>query len=110
MNLIYLGLVTERVPIIPRFTPKHIGSDSPDLDFGEVFDIPRLQQAINLPILQWPQVKVSFQFYSGNVIFCRILNIADRTPTASSPMIWDAGTPRMPSGTPRAYTIPLLAA
>ncbi|KAJ7746811.1 hypothetical protein DFH07DRAFT_589770 [Mycena maculata] len=57
MNLIYLGLVTDRVPIIPRFTPLHIGSDKPELDFGEVFDIPRLQEAINLLILQWSQVK-----------------------------------------------------
>ncbi|KAJ7780327.1 hypothetical protein DFH07DRAFT_470175 [Mycena maculata] len=58
MNLVYLGLITERVPIIPRFTSsRHTTSDTPDLDFGEVFDIPRLQEAINLPILQWSQVK-----------------------------------------------------
>ncbi|KAJ7493304.1 hypothetical protein B0H11DRAFT_956715 [Mycena galericulata] len=57
MNLIYLGLITERVPIIPRFTPRHLQSSSSELDFGEIFDIPRLQEAINLPILQWSQVK-----------------------------------------------------
>ncbi|KAJ7173651.1 hypothetical protein C8R46DRAFT_119249 [Mycena filopes] len=58
MNMIYLGLVTERIPIIPRLIPINMPPNSTELDFGEVFDIPRLQKAIGLPILEWPQVKV----------------------------------------------------
>ncbi|KAJ6547863.1 hypothetical protein B0H10DRAFT_2170100 [Mycena sp. CBHHK59/15] len=59
-NLIYLGLITERVPIIPLFTPMHVAegpSHGPTLDFGDVFDIPRLQRALRKPILEWRQVK-----------------------------------------------------
>ncbi|KAF8196887.1 hypothetical protein K438DRAFT_1673147 [Mycena galopus ATCC 62051] len=59
MNLIYLGLLTERVPIIPRFVPapEHMPPSSPEVDFGDVFDIPRLQHEIDMPILEWHQVK-----------------------------------------------------
>ncbi|KAK7031517.1 hypothetical protein R3P38DRAFT_2924116 [Favolaschia claudopus] len=57
MNLIYLGLITERIPIVPRFTPVNMPENSPELDFGEVFDILRLQQGLDLPVLEWHQVK-----------------------------------------------------
>ncbi|KAJ7708791.1 hypothetical protein B0H17DRAFT_1030880 [Mycena rosella] len=57
MNLLYLGLITERVPVIPYFTPTHVGGSAPTLAFGEVFDLPRLQKAIGAPILEWHQVK-----------------------------------------------------
>jgi hypothetical protein len=58
MNLLYLGLITERVPVIPYFTPTHVGGNAPTLAFGDVFDLPRLQKAIGAPILEWHQVKV----------------------------------------------------
>ncbi|KAJ7623652.1 hypothetical protein FB45DRAFT_837988 [Roridomyces roridus] len=58
MNLLYLALITDRVPVIPFFTPTHVGLGlAPTLLFGEVFDIPRLQRALGLPILEWHQVK-----------------------------------------------------
>jgi hypothetical protein len=57
MNLLYLALITERVPVIPYFTPTHVGGSAPTLAFGEVFDIPRLQKAIGAQILEWHQVK-----------------------------------------------------
>ncbi|KAJ7089795.1 hypothetical protein B0H15DRAFT_930626 [Mycena belliarum] len=57
MNLLYLSLITERVPVIPYFTPTHVGGSAPTLAFGEVFDLPRLQEAIGAPILEWHQVK-----------------------------------------------------
>ncbi|KAJ7272628.1 hypothetical protein B0H12DRAFT_1007870 [Mycena haematopus] len=59
MNLLYLALITERVPVLPYFTPTgHIaGGNAPTLPFGEVFDIPRLQKAIGAQILEWHQVK-----------------------------------------------------
>ncbi|KAJ7474504.1 hypothetical protein B0H11DRAFT_2035682 [Mycena galericulata] len=53
MNLIYLGLITERVPIIPRFAPRHLQPSSSELDFGEIFDIP----------LQWSQVQEPYSQY-----------------------------------------------
>ncbi|KAJ7173653.1 hypothetical protein C8R46DRAFT_1189838 [Mycena filopes] len=57
MNLLYLGLITERIPVIPYFTPTHVGGSAPTLAFGDVFDIPRLQEAIGTRILEWHQVK-----------------------------------------------------
>ncbi|KAJ7125784.1 hypothetical protein C8R43DRAFT_1212127 [Mycena crocata] len=63
MNLIYLSLMTERVPILPPFNPTHIkkgaaaGTTIPTIDFGEVYDIPRLQKALGKPVLEWFQVK-----------------------------------------------------
>ncbi|KIM70241.1 hypothetical protein SCLCIDRAFT_102054 [Scleroderma citrinum Foug A] len=56
-NLLYLAMITERVPILPRFIPSHIGPDALDIPFGHVFDVPRLSKAIGLPILEWEQVK-----------------------------------------------------
>ncbi|KAF7356995.1 hypothetical protein MVEN_01036100 [Mycena venus] len=57
MNLLYLALITERVPVIPYFTPTHVGGSAPTLAFGEVFDIPRLQKEIGARILEWHEVK-----------------------------------------------------
>ncbi|KAF9225474.1 hypothetical protein BS17DRAFT_879488 [Gyrodon lividus] len=56
-NLLYLAIITDRVPIIPKFIPSHIGGDTPPIAFGDVFDIPRLQNALGIPILEWHQVK-----------------------------------------------------
>jgi len=57
MNLIYLGLVTERIPILPMFTPSHIGGSVPPIDFGDVFDMSRLRSGLGKPVLEWHQVK-----------------------------------------------------
>ncbi|KAJ7492380.1 hypothetical protein FB451DRAFT_1388779 [Mycena latifolia] len=64
MNLIYLGLITDRVPILPAFLPSHLmlntlSTDHVPLTFGDVFDLPRLRQAIGKPILEWRDVKAS---------------------------------------------------
>ncbi|KAG2128627.1 uncharacterized protein EDB93DRAFT_1256626 [Suillus bovinus] len=56
-NLIYLALITERMPIIPKFLSNHIDPSAPPFVFGEVFDVPRLSQAIGIHLLQWHEVK-----------------------------------------------------
>ncbi|KZT30814.1 hypothetical protein NEOLEDRAFT_1174185 [Neolentinus lepideus HHB14362 ss-1] len=56
-NLIYLGLITDRTPIVPPFTPSHIGGDVPPIPFGEVFNVSRLAQALGTPVLEWHDVK-----------------------------------------------------
>jgi hypothetical protein len=65
-NLIYLALITERIPVIPFFPPSHIAdgdySYGPTINFGEVFDVPRLQREIGIPILEFHQVKVGSIF------------------------------------------------
>ncbi|KAF7298640.1 hypothetical protein MIND_00811100 [Mycena indigotica] len=66
IHLLYLALLTQRVPIIPHFVPTHIlgpetsqidGFSGPDLDFGEVFDLPRYSRLTNQAVLEWWQVK-----------------------------------------------------
>lgn len=40
------------------FVPSHhIGGTVPSIDFGEVFDIPRLRTEMNHPLLEWREVK-----------------------------------------------------
>ncbi|KAI0778374.1 hypothetical protein BD413DRAFT_508781 [Trametes elegans] len=56
-NLIYLGAVTDRVPVVGMFTPSHIGGDVPPIPFGEVFDVPRYNRESNTPIVEWYEVK-----------------------------------------------------
>ncbi|KAJ7070890.1 hypothetical protein C8F01DRAFT_1244580 [Mycena amicta] len=57
INLIYLGLITDRVPIIPMFIPSHVGGSVPPIPFGEVFDVPRLRNELGKPVLEWRDVK-----------------------------------------------------
>ncbi|KAJ7065506.1 hypothetical protein C8F01DRAFT_1053631 [Mycena amicta] len=63
INLIYLGLLTQRVPILPHFTPTHVGRDTGGahnavgIDFGDVFDLPRYFELTGQPLLEWWQVK-----------------------------------------------------
>ncbi|KAF8202761.1 hypothetical protein K438DRAFT_2102285, partial [Mycena galopus ATCC 62051] len=55
MNLIYLAQLTSRVAIIPRFRPVHL--DGHDIDFSDIFDLPRLQKEMKTPVLEWREVK-----------------------------------------------------
>ena len=57
MNLIYMGFITNRIPIIPMFSPSHIGRHIPPIDVGEVFDLDRFQKIVQKPVLEWHQVK-----------------------------------------------------
>ncbi|KAF7302714.1 hypothetical protein HMN09_00906300 [Mycena chlorophos] len=65
INLIYLAMITERIPLIPVFLPSHhllnsygyAGEDP--LRFSEVFDLPYLRNATGIPIVEWDQVKAN---------------------------------------------------
>ncbi|CAK5280618.1 unnamed protein product [Mycena citricolor] len=62
MNLIYLGLITERVALLPDFLPSRlmlttVGTEFATLPFTEVFDLPYLRKTANIPILEWREVK-----------------------------------------------------
>ncbi|KAF7303293.1 hypothetical protein MKEN_01293400 [Mycena kentingensis (nom. inval.)] len=57
INLIYLGLITDRVPVVPMFIPSHIGGHVPPIPFGEVFDVQRLRNELGTPVLEWRDVK-----------------------------------------------------
>ena len=56
INLIYMGIVTDRVPVVAMFTPSHIGP-APIMSFGEVFDVKRFTQESGVPLLEWHEVK-----------------------------------------------------
>lgn len=49
-------MITDRVPIIPPFTPSHIGGDVPPIAFGDVFDVSRLREAVG-PVIEWHELK-----------------------------------------------------
>ncbi|KAJ7040458.1 hypothetical protein C8F04DRAFT_1083631 [Mycena alexandri] len=57
INLIYLGIITDRVPIIAEFIPSHIGGHVPPIPFGKVFDVPRLRNLLGRSVLEWREVK-----------------------------------------------------
>lgn len=58
IHLIYLALLSERVPVIPPFVHNpHVGWDGPLLSFGEVFDVDLLRAGLRKPVLQWSDVQ-----------------------------------------------------
>ncbi|KAF8647058.1 hypothetical protein AX16_006893 [Volvariella volvacea WC 439] len=58
INLIYLGVLSERVPIIPPFAPAdHISANGGVVPFSEVFDLARLSHNIRAPLLEWSDIK-----------------------------------------------------
>ncbi|KAI0638784.1 hypothetical protein C8Q77DRAFT_1151813 [Trametes polyzona] len=65
-NLIYLSMITGRIPIIPPFT-SHIGGTATPLAFSDIFDVPRMVVALNTPILEWHMVKDLDRAQSENV-------------------------------------------
>ena len=56
MNLIYLGVITSRVPIVPMFTPSHVRGADP-IPFGDVFDVQRFIDESGIDIVEWREVK-----------------------------------------------------
>ncbi|VDC00650.1 unnamed protein product [Peniophora sp. CBMAI 1063] len=56
-NLIYLGLITDRVPIVHVFNNVH--NAAPPIPFNWVFDIDRLSTDLQLPVIEWDEVKNS---------------------------------------------------
>ncbi|KAH0589112.1 hypothetical protein H2248_004880 [Termitomyces sp. 'cryptogamus'] len=58
VNMVYLGTVSDRIPIIPPFAPDdHISSSAGPLPFGEIFDLDRLRRSLRKPVLEWSDVK-----------------------------------------------------
>lgn len=66
-NLIYLARMTGRTPVLPPFTPSHVGSISEvgPLAFSDIFDIPRLSKELGMHVLEWDQMKTSAVDTSG---------------------------------------------
>lgn len=56
-NLLYLAIITSRIPVLPGFAPSHIPESAGMMPFRRVFDIDRLSDAIRLPIVEWDRLK-----------------------------------------------------
>ncbi|KAJ3518176.1 hypothetical protein NLJ89_g18 [Agrocybe chaxingu] len=57
VNMIYLGMISDRVPIIPPFGPHHISYDAGSLRFSSVFNLTRARRALKRPLLEWHELK-----------------------------------------------------
>ncbi|KAG8946917.1 hypothetical protein FRC04_011344 [Tulasnella sp. 424] len=57
VNMVYLGMTSSRVPVLPPFSPMHVGFEAENFHFAEIFDLPRLRKAIGYPIIEWQDMK-----------------------------------------------------
>jgi len=57
INLIYIARLTERISILGPFYPGHLPESAGPMNVGAIFDLPKLSNAINLPVLEWSEVK-----------------------------------------------------
>ncbi|KAJ7623687.1 hypothetical protein FB45DRAFT_797959 [Roridomyces roridus] len=59
MNLIYLGLITERIPILAPFARKkrHGVKSEEFVPFSRLFNISRMQEEVGVRVLEWGEVK-----------------------------------------------------
>ncbi|KAF9462436.1 hypothetical protein BDZ94DRAFT_1194593 [Collybia nuda] len=58
VNMIYLGTVSDRVPIISPFTPGyHVSRSAGPLPFGDVFNMSEFRRTLRTPILEWSEIK-----------------------------------------------------
>ncbi|KAF9022059.1 hypothetical protein BDZ89DRAFT_956960 [Hymenopellis radicata] len=59
-NMMYLAIISDRVPVVPPFAPSHhISHDTNVLPFGDVFDMDRLRAALRTPVLEWSDIKTT---------------------------------------------------
>ncbi|KAH8101626.1 hypothetical protein BXZ70DRAFT_934190 [Cristinia sonorae] len=55
-NLIYLARITNRVPVLPPLD-SFIGKRPIAKPFSEIFDLPRLERALGMDVIEWKDVK-----------------------------------------------------
>ncbi|KZT51339.1 hypothetical protein CALCODRAFT_487998 [Calocera cornea HHB12733] len=60
-HLLFLAHLSGRVPVLPRFTPTHFPKSAGTMRFSDIFDIPRLERALNMPILEWDDIKIAHE-------------------------------------------------
>ncbi|KAB5592605.1 hypothetical protein CTheo_3931 [Ceratobasidium theobromae] len=61
INLIYIAGLVGRTPVVPPFTPSHVGSFSEvgPIQFGAIFDVPRLANGLRMHVVEWHELKHS---------------------------------------------------
>ncbi|KAG9032477.1 hypothetical protein FRB95_001452 [Tulasnella sp. JGI-2019a] len=65
VNIVLLAQFTRRIPIIPPFSPSHIGYDEESIPFGDVFDVLRMAEELKMPVLEWRDVKKDIETVAG---------------------------------------------
>ncbi|KAK0476829.1 hypothetical protein IW261DRAFT_1490269 [Armillaria novae-zelandiae] len=62
VNTIYLGIISDRIPVIPPFSPSHHVSDEAGIiAFGDVFNLTRLRDFLQSPIIEWCDIKTPLE-------------------------------------------------
>ncbi|KAF8682462.1 GDP-fucose protein O-fucosyltransferase [Rhizoctonia solani] len=58
-SLIYLSILTKRVPVVPAFLAEHFGkaTDIIPTPFSDIFDLPYLSGKLGIPIVEWHELK-----------------------------------------------------
>ncbi|CAE6392964.1 unnamed protein product [Rhizoctonia solani] len=58
-SLVYLGILTKRVPVVPAFLADHFAkaTDITPTPFGDMFDLAYLSEKLNIPIIEWHELK-----------------------------------------------------
>ncbi|KAG7448143.1 uncharacterized protein BT62DRAFT_755789 [Guyanagaster necrorhizus] len=58
VNLIYLGILSDRIAILPPFAPfDHVQASAGILHFGDVFNLPFARNKLRLSVVEWSDVK-----------------------------------------------------
>ncbi|KAJ2914438.1 hypothetical protein MD484_g5967, partial [Candolleomyces efflorescens] len=58
VNMIYLGVLSQRIPIIPPFVPQsHVSAGAGILPFSHIYNLSNLRNALKHPVLEWSDVK-----------------------------------------------------
>lgn len=58
MELIYVGMLSNRIPILPPVSrTHHFSAPNFQLYLSNVFDLERLSESLRHPLLEWHQVK-----------------------------------------------------
>ncbi|KAJ3513915.1 hypothetical protein NLJ89_g2685 [Agrocybe chaxingu] len=58
VNMIYMGIISDRIPIISPFGPDdHISYEAGTLQFSRVFNLTQAKKTLNRPLLEWHELK-----------------------------------------------------
>lgn len=58
VNMIYLGIISDRIPVLPPFSPSHhISDEAGTLAFRDVFNLTHLRDVLQSPVIEWSDIK-----------------------------------------------------
>ena len=57
INILYVALLAGRVPVVGDFAPAHMHGSPGYLPVSQVYDLPRLAETLQMPIIEWDDIK-----------------------------------------------------